>query len=241
LAVFLELSSLIRRIRGLCRSERLQSVTGSITQTLDGYQIRRQETECVEASEPAFAPEPSTRCEAKSLMNTQALPGDFLQKFFPELARAKPISVDSPTTEGVSIQTDGVSLSTTPRFINEPGIVEIILRVRVDGPTLVSSTRTAAIFSRSRRRPPRPPKRRRRGSRSESSAGPQWAGSPLLGEGTTSAGPLWESRSITSQEAARRVPRRAASRASARGRSPMTDDRDRLGGPLGALRNFTIN
>jgi hypothetical protein len=66
-------------------------------------------------------------------MNTQAFPLEFLQKFFPELARAKPTSVDSATTEGVSTQTGGVILSATPRSINEPGIVEIILRVRVDG------------------------------------------------------------------------------------------------------------
>ena len=67
-------------------------------------------------------------------MNFQAFPLEFLQKFFPEVARAKPSSADSATTEGVSMQTGGVFLSATPRSINEPGIVEIILRVRVDGP-----------------------------------------------------------------------------------------------------------
>jgi hypothetical protein len=67
-------------------------------------------------------------------MNFQAFPLEFLQKFFPEAARAKPSSADSATTEGVSIQTGGVFLSATPRSINEPGIVEIIIRVRVDGP-----------------------------------------------------------------------------------------------------------
>jgi hypothetical protein len=66
-------------------------------------------------------------------MNFQAFPLEFLQKFFPEAARAKPSSADS-TTEGVSIQTGGVFLSATPRSINEPGIVEIIIRVRMDGP-----------------------------------------------------------------------------------------------------------
>jgi hypothetical protein len=68
------------------------------------------------------------------LMNLQAFPLEFLQKFFPEAARAKPTSVDSATTEGASIQTGGVFLSAAPRSINEPGIVEIILRVRVDDP-----------------------------------------------------------------------------------------------------------
>jgi hypothetical protein len=67
-------------------------------------------------------------------MNTQAFPLEFLEKFFPALARAKATSVDSATTEGASIQTGGVFLSAAPRSINEPGIVEIILRVRVDGP-----------------------------------------------------------------------------------------------------------
>jgi hypothetical protein len=69
-------------------------------------------------------------------MNTQAFPLEFLRKFFPELARAKPASVDSATTKCVPIHTEGAILSATPRFINEPGIVEIILRVRVDGPRL---------------------------------------------------------------------------------------------------------
>jgi hypothetical protein len=68
------------------------------------------------------------------LMNLQAFPLEFLQKFFPEAARAKPSSADSATTEGVSMQTGGVFLSATPRSIDEPGIVEIILRVRVGGP-----------------------------------------------------------------------------------------------------------
>jgi hypothetical protein len=67
-------------------------------------------------------------------MNTQAFPRDFLQKFFPELTRANPTSVDSQTTEVVSTKANGVLLSATPRHINEPGIVEIILRVRVDSP-----------------------------------------------------------------------------------------------------------
>jgi hypothetical protein len=67
-------------------------------------------------------------------MNFQAFPLEFLQKFFPEVARAKPSSADSATTEGVSMQTGGIFLSATPRSINEPGIVEIILRVRMDGP-----------------------------------------------------------------------------------------------------------
>jgi hypothetical protein len=68
------------------------------------------------------------------LMNLQAFPLEFLEKFFPALARAKATSVDSATTEGASIQTGGVFLSAAPRSINEPGIVEIILRVRVDDP-----------------------------------------------------------------------------------------------------------
>jgi hypothetical protein len=67
-------------------------------------------------------------------MNLQAFPLEFLEKFFPALARAKATSVDSATTEGASIQTGGVFLSAAPRSINEPGIVEIILRVRVDDP-----------------------------------------------------------------------------------------------------------
>jgi hypothetical protein len=71
-------------------------------------------------------------------MNTQAFPLEFLRKFFPELARAKPASVDSATTKCVPIHTEGAILSATPRFINEPGIVEIILRVRVGGPRLSS-------------------------------------------------------------------------------------------------------
>jgi hypothetical protein len=60
-------------------------------------------------------------------MNLQALPLEFLQKFFPEQAQAK------PTAELVSVLTDGVFLSATPRSINEPGIVEIIVRIEVDG------------------------------------------------------------------------------------------------------------
>ena len=67
-------------------------------------------------------------------MNLQAFPLEYLQKFFPETARAKATSVDSATTECASIQTGGVFLSAAPRSINEPGIVEIILRVSVDGP-----------------------------------------------------------------------------------------------------------
>jgi hypothetical protein len=88
----------------------------------------------MEVIKAAFAPEPSTRCGANPLMNLQAFPLEYLQKFFPEAARAKPSSADSATTEGVSIQSGGVFLSATPRSINEPGIVEIILHVRVGGP-----------------------------------------------------------------------------------------------------------
>ena len=97
-------------------------------------QIRRQETECVEAIEEALHQRPQRGLEQNPLMNTQAFPLEFLQKFFPALARAKATSVDSATTEGASIQTGGVFLSAAPRSINEPEIVEIILRVRVDGP-----------------------------------------------------------------------------------------------------------
>ena len=98
------------------------------------YQIRRQETECVEAIEEALHQSPQRGLEQNPLMNFQAFPLEFLQNFFPEAARAKPSSADSATTEGVSMQTGGIFLSATPRSINEPGIVEIILRVRVDGP-----------------------------------------------------------------------------------------------------------
>ena len=69
-------------------------------------------------------------------MNTQAFPFEFLQKYFPKLARAEPTFVHSATAEGGSIQTDVAILSATPRSTNEPGIVEIILRIRVDGPRL---------------------------------------------------------------------------------------------------------
>jgi hypothetical protein len=99
-----------------------------------GDQIRRQETECVEAIEEALHQSPQRGLEQNPLMNTQAFPLEFLEKFFPALARAKATSVGSATTEGASIQTGGVFLSAAPRSINEPGIVEIILRVRVDGP-----------------------------------------------------------------------------------------------------------
>jgi hypothetical protein len=47
-----------------------------------GSQIRKQEAECAEAIEMAFAPEPPTRLGAKSTMNTQAFPLEFLQKSF---------------------------------------------------------------------------------------------------------------------------------------------------------------
>ena len=69
-------------------------------------------------------------------MNTQAFPFEFLQKYFPKLARAEPTFVDSATAEGGSIHTDVAILSATPGFTNEPGIVEIVLRIRVDGPRL---------------------------------------------------------------------------------------------------------
>ena len=69
-------------------------------------------------------------------MNTQAFPFEFLQKYFPKLARAEPTFVDSATTEDGSIHTDVAILSATPGFTNEPGIVEIVLPIRVDGPPL---------------------------------------------------------------------------------------------------------
>jgi hypothetical protein len=69
-------------------------------------------------------------------MNTQAFPFEFLQKYFPKLARAEPIFVDSATAEDGSIHTDVAILSKTPGFTNEPEIVEIVLRIRVDGPRL---------------------------------------------------------------------------------------------------------
>jgi hypothetical protein len=69
-------------------------------------------------------------------MNTHAFPLEFLQKSFPRLARVDPTSVDSATPGGGSIHTDVAILSATPRLTNEPGIVEIVLRIRVDGPRL---------------------------------------------------------------------------------------------------------
>jgi hypothetical protein len=69
-------------------------------------------------------------------MNTHAFPLEFLQKSFPKLARAEPTFVDSATAEDGSIRTDVAILSATPGFTNEPGIVEIVLRIRVDGPRL---------------------------------------------------------------------------------------------------------
>jgi hypothetical protein len=69
-------------------------------------------------------------------MNTHAFPLEFLQKSFPRLAPVEPTSVDSATPDGGSIHTDVAILSATPGFTNEPGIVEIVLRIRVDGPRL---------------------------------------------------------------------------------------------------------
>jgi hypothetical protein len=67
-------------------------------------------------------------------MNTQAFPFEFLQKAFPKLARVEPISVDPAMTEGGSIHTDVAILTATLRLTNEPGGVEIVLRIRVDEP-----------------------------------------------------------------------------------------------------------
>jgi hypothetical protein len=108
----------------------------SSTQTLDGYQIRKQEPECVEVIEAALAAEPSTRFGARSSMDFRAFGFEFLQNFYPELAQARPTCVDSAATEHGSIHTEVAILSVTPRIINEPGIVEIVLRVRVDSPRL---------------------------------------------------------------------------------------------------------
>jgi len=69
-------------------------------------------------------------------MNTHAFPLEFLQKSFPRLAPVEPTSVDSATAEGGSIHSDIAILSATPGFTNEPGIVEIVLRIKVDGPRL---------------------------------------------------------------------------------------------------------
>jgi hypothetical protein len=69
-------------------------------------------------------------------MNTHAFPLEFLQKSFPRLAPAEPTSVDSARPGGGSIHTDVAILSATPRLTNEPGIVEIVLRVRVESPRL---------------------------------------------------------------------------------------------------------
>jgi hypothetical protein len=111
----------------------------------------------MEVIKAAFAPEPSTRCGANPLMNLQAFPLEYLQKFFPEAAQAKPSSADSATTEGVSIQTGGVFLSATPGSINEPGIVEIILRVRVEGPRAgFLDTHNRDLQQLGRRVPPAP-------------------------------------------------------------------------------------
>jgi hypothetical protein len=70
---------------------------------------------------------PQRGAEQDPLMNLQAFPLEFLQKFFPEQAQTK------PAAERVPVQTDGVFLLATPRSINESGIVEIILRIEVDG------------------------------------------------------------------------------------------------------------
>jgi hypothetical protein len=69
-------------------------------------------------------------------MNTEAFPFEFLQKYFPKLARVEPTFVDSTAAEDGSIHTDVATLSATPGFTNEPGIVEIVLRIKVDGPRL---------------------------------------------------------------------------------------------------------
>ena len=69
-------------------------------------------------------------------MNAQAFPFEFLQKYFPKLAPVEPTSVDSATPGGGSIHADVAILSATPGLTSEPGIVEIVLRIRVDGPHL---------------------------------------------------------------------------------------------------------
>jgi hypothetical protein len=114
----------------------LEHISASITRTVAGSQIRKQEAECEEAIEMAFAPEPSTRFGAKSAMNTEAFPFEFLQKYFPKLARVEPTFVDSTAAEDGSMHTDVAILSATPGFTNEPRIVEIVLRIKVDGPRL---------------------------------------------------------------------------------------------------------
>jgi hypothetical protein len=68
-------------------------------------------------------------------MNTQAFPFEFLPNFFPKLARGELPSVDPATTAG-SLYADVAILAATPRLTNEPGVVEIVLRIRVDGPRL---------------------------------------------------------------------------------------------------------
>jgi hypothetical protein len=50
--------------------------------------------------------------------------------------RVEPTSVDPATTEGGSIHTDVAILTATPKLTDEPGVVEIVLRIRVDGPRL---------------------------------------------------------------------------------------------------------
>jgi|SRR5580704_11462843 hypothetical protein len=76
------------------------------------------------------------KVRSKSSMNTHAFPLEFLQKSFPRLAPVEPTSVDSARPGGGSIHTDVAILSATSRLTNEPGIVEIVLRIKVDGPHL---------------------------------------------------------------------------------------------------------
>jgi hypothetical protein len=69
-------------------------------------------------------------------MNLRAFGFEFWQNLYPESAQAKPTCIDHAAAESGLIHTDVAILSATPGFTNEPGIVEIVLRIRVDGPRL---------------------------------------------------------------------------------------------------------
>ena len=109
----------------------------------------------------AFAPEPSTRFGAKSAMNTEAFPFEFLQKYFPKLARVEPTFVGSTAAE------DDRSTLTLPfcrrrqDSLTSPESSRSSCALKWTALVLASWTRTIAISNSLRRRAPRAPYGRR--------------------------------------------------------------------------------
>jgi hypothetical protein len=71
-------------------------------------------------------------CRSKSVMNLQGFPSNFLLKLKPELEQAEAASLASSTSLRAWDGSDAGFLIVPPRYTGELGVVEIVIRIKLN-------------------------------------------------------------------------------------------------------------